>query len=77
MSFSPNRWSGQSHPGRLLAPGGHYYLLTLAFFVAVFAIIPFTIFADAGDDWGFPYHQMLYIPALGIALYLATGCSSA
>ena len=72
MSFSPNRWSGQSHPGRLLAPGGHYYLLALAFFVAVFAMIPFTIFADAGDDWGFPYYQMLYIPALGIALYLAT-----
>ena len=35
-------------------------------------LIPFTIFADAGDDWGFPYYQMLYIPALGIALYLAT-----
>jgi Sulfatase len=64
-----------SKPSRrqpLLAPGGRYYLLALAFFVAVFAMIPFSIFADASDDWGFPYYQMLYIPALGLVLCVAT-----
>ena len=64
MSSSSERVPGQSHSGQLLAPSWHCYLLALAFFVAVFAIVPFTIFADASDDWGFPYYQMLYIPAL-------------
>jgi hypothetical protein len=55
---------------RLLAPGGRYYLLALALFVVVFAIIPFSIYAHSGEDWGFPFSELLSVSALGLALFL-------
>jgi hypothetical protein len=55
---------------RLLLPGGRYYLLALAFFVVVFGIIPFSLYAHSGEDWGFPFSELLSIAALGLALYI-------
>lgn len=55
-----------------LSPGPIYYCLALAFFVVVFGIIPFSIYAHSGEDWGFPYYQTLYISAVGMTLCLAT-----
>ncbi len=55
---------------RLVRPGLQYYLLALAFFTATFAVIPFTIYADSGDDWGFPWYQLLYITGFGVVLCL-------
>jgi hypothetical protein len=49
-----------------------YYWLAFAFFVVVFAIIPFSIYAHSGDDWGFPYHQTLSISAVGLIVCAAT-----
>ena len=57
---------------RALAPGPVYYWLAFAFFVVVFAIIPFSIYAHSGDDWGFPYHQTLSISAVGLIVCAAT-----
>ena len=55
---------------RLRAPGSRYYLLALAPFVVVFAIIPFSIYAHSGEDWGFPFSGLLPISALGLALFV-------
>ncbi|HSA81060.1 MAG TPA: hypothetical protein VLE23_09565, partial [Geminicoccaceae bacterium] len=55
-----------------LSPGPIYYCLALAFFVVVFGIIPFSIYAHSGEEWGFPYYQTLYISAIGMTLCLAT-----
>jgi hypothetical protein len=55
---------------RLLLPGGLYYLLALAFFVVVFGIIPFSMYAHSGEDWGFPFSELLPVAALGFALFI-------
>jgi hypothetical protein len=57
---------------RALSPGPAYYWLAFAFFVVAFGIIPFSIYADSGDDWGFPYYQTLYISVFGLIVCLAT-----
>jgi hypothetical protein len=54
----------------LLLPGGQYHLLALTLFVAVFAIIPFAIYAHSGEDWGFAFAQVLSIATLGLALFV-------
>lgn len=54
----------------LLLPGSRYYLLALVFFVVVFGIIPFSIYAHSGDDWGFPFSELLSVAALGLALFI-------
>lgn len=55
---------------RLLSPGSRYYLLALSFFVVVFGIIPFSIYAHSGEDWGFPFSKLLSVAAFGLALFL-------
>jgi len=55
---------------RALSPGPVYYGLAFVFFVVVFGIIPFSIYAHSGDDWGFPYYQTLYISVLGLATFI-------
>lgn len=57
---------------RLLAPGGVYHLLTLAAFVVVFALIPFTLYMHSGEDWNFRPSLLLRIAALGVVLWLAS-----
>jgi hypothetical protein len=62
-----------NQPARqILSPGPVYHGLAFAFFVVVFGIIPFSIYAHSGDDWGFPYYQTLYISVLGLIICLAT-----
>ena len=56
---------------RLLPPGGPYYLLVLTAFVAVFALIPLTLFMHSGEDWAFQPALMLRLAGLGLALGLA------
>jgi hypothetical protein len=55
-----------------LSPGPVYYWLAFAFFVVAFGIIPFSIYAHSGDDWGFPYHQLLSISLFGLIVCAAT-----
>ena len=70
---------------RVLAPGARYYLMASTFFVVVFGIVPVSLYAGSGEDWGFRFHYMLKIAALGAALCLARlaadppacGCSAA
>lgn len=62
---SRNDWSW------VFLPSASHYLLALTFFVAVFAIIPFGIYAHSGEDWGFPFTELLRVAALGGALFLA------
>ena len=50
---------------RLLAPGAVYHLLVLAAFVAVFALIPLTLYMHSGEDWNFRPSLLLRIAALG------------
>jgi hypothetical protein len=57
---------------RLLAPGAVYHLLMLAAFVAVFALIPLTLYMHSGEDWGFSSGLLLRIAALGGVLWLAS-----
>jgi hypothetical protein len=52
-----------------LAPGPSYHLLVLAAFVAVFALIPLSIYMHSGEDWGFPPHLLLRIAAMGFGLW--------
>jgi hypothetical protein len=59
-----NRWT------RLLRPGVRYHLLTLAPFVVVLAVIPFSLYAHSGEDWGFPFVELLTVAAPGLALFL-------
>ena len=59
---------------RLFQPGSRYHLLALAFFVVVFALIPFTIYAHSGEDWGFPFHRMLYISTIGLIFFACVAC---
>jgi hypothetical protein len=56
---------------QVLAPGARYYLMASTFFVVVFGIVPVSLYAGSGEDWGFPFHYMLKIAALGAALCLA------
>src|SRR5688572_15025560 len=56
---------------QVLSPGPAYYWLAFAFFVVVFGVIPLSIYAHSGDDWGFPYYQTLYIPLFGLIVCLA------
>jgi len=62
----------KSHFRQAFSPGPVYYWLAFAFFVVVFGIIPLSIYAHSGDDWGFPYYQTLYISVLGLTVCLAT-----
>ncbi len=55
---------------RIFLPGLRYHLLALAFFTVVFAIIPFTIYAHSGEDWDFPFHELLLVAALGLVLFI-------
>ncbi len=50
---------------RILEPGARYYLLAATFFVVVFGIIPFSIYAHSDEAWGFPFHDLLALAALG------------
>jgi Sulfatase len=56
---------------RLLAPGVVFHLLMLAAFVAVFALIPLTVYMHSGEDWNFRPSLLLRIAALGMGLWLA------
>jgi hypothetical protein len=56
---------------RLLAPGARYHLLAATFFVVVFGIVPVSLYAHSGEDWGFPFRYMLWIAGLGGVLWLA------
>jgi Sulfatase len=58
--------------GRLLAPGAVYHLLMLAAFVAVFALIPLTVYMHSGEEWNFRPSLLLRIAALGLGLWLAS-----
>src|SRR5687768_10361209 len=57
---------------RLLAPGVVLHLLMLAAFVAVFALIPLTVYMHSGEDWNFRPSLLLRIAALGMGLWLAS-----
>jgi Sulfatase len=56
---------------RILEPGISYYLLAATFFVVVFGIIPFSIYAHSDEAWGFPFYYLLALAALGILACLA------
>lgn len=49
--------------------GRRYYLLASSPFVALFGLIPATLYAHSGEDWGFPASLLLALAALGLALY--------
>ena len=55
------------------APGLRYYGLMIAFFTVVFAIIPFTIYAHSGEDWGFPSARLLPLAGFGLVLFAGMG----
>ena len=67
-SATHSRWPGTGG----LAPGLRYYVIASAFFVVVFCLIPFSLYAHAGESWDFAFSSLLWIPALGLALYLAS-----
>lgn len=62
----PDRWS------RAFSPGGQYYPLVLTFFVVTFALVPFSIYAHSGEDWGIAFSWLLRLAGLGLALFVAT-----
>jgi hypothetical protein len=53
----------------LLRPDPTYHLLVLAAFVAVFALIPLSLYMHSGEDWGFSPRLLLRIAALGLVLW--------
>jgi hypothetical protein len=63
---APHRWA------RRFLPGVRHYLLALTFFVVTFALVPFSIYAHSGEDWGIPFSWLLRLAALGLALFVAT-----
>lgn len=67
-SVTGSRWLGAGS----LAPGMRYYVLASGFVLVVFCLIPFSLYAHSGESWGFPFLQLLRIPALGVAPYLAS-----
>jgi Sulfatase len=67
-SAPAGRWLGAGS----LAPGMRYYVLASGFFLVVFCLVPFSLYAHSGESWGFPFFQLLWIPAIGVALYLAS-----
>jgi hypothetical protein len=72
MTAAPSATARRPLVIRLLAPGVRYHLMAATFFVVVFGIVPISIYTGSGEDWGFPFYEMLKIAALGAALCLAT-----
>ncbi len=64
MFSNDRRWTS------IFLPGLRYHLLALTFFTVVFAIIPFTIYAHSGEDWDFPFQELLSVAALGLVLFI-------
>lgn len=71
MPHARSATSRQPLIARIIAPGTRYYLMVSTLFVVTFGIVPVSIYAHSGEDWGFPFHQMLWIAALGAALCIA------
>lgn len=55
---------------RVSRPGARFYLLASAPFLAVFLLVPASLYLHAGEDWDFAPRLLVQLAALGLALYL-------
>ena len=57
---------------RLPVAESRYYLLASAPFVVVFGIIPFSLYAHAGEEWAFDLELLLRLAGIGLLACVAT-----